>query len=208
MRPRPVARQARPRARRAHRLPQGRRSATSRRAVDRSRAPSIGRRCRHPVRTTVQAQRGPTLRGMNRSGAARALEAIFTLLAAAALPLVVIGAMSALPAMTLDATPVAWLPTALAGALALTATFAALAWLVSGLGRGSVSSIAAAGSSAAVAGGAVAWLAGGAVAWLAGATALAAPIAAAATFALVAVLADLMPPIAERGARLGMTAMA
>jgi diguanylate cyclase (GGDEF)-like protein len=137
---------------------------------------------------------------MNRSGAARALEAIFTLLAAAALPLVAIGAMAALPAMTLGATPVAWLPTALAGALALTATIAALAWLVSGLRRGSVSSIAAAGSSAA--------LAGGAVASLAGAIALAAPIAAAATFALVAVLADRMPPIAERGARLGMTALA
>src|SRR5688500_19708497 len=156
MGPRRVARRAHRREPPAHRLPRGRRSATSRRAVDRSRGPSIGRRRRHPVRTIVPALGGPTLQGMNRSGAARALEAIFALLAAAALPLVAIGALSALPAVTLDEAPVAWLPSALAAALALSAATAALAWLVTGLRRGSVSSIAAAGSSAALAGGAVA----------------------------------------------------
>ena len=137
---------------------------------------------------------------MNRSGAARALEAIFTLLAGVALPLVVIGALSVLPAVTLDATPVAWLPSALAGALALSATIASLAWLVTGLRRGSLSSMAAAGSSAA--------LAGGAVAALAGATSLAAPVAVAAAFALVAVLADRMPPIGEHAMRLWVAAVA
>ena len=136
---------------------------------------------------------------MYQSGAARALEAIFTLLAAAALPLVAIGALSALPAMSVEAAPVAWLPTALAGTLGLSATIAALAWLVNGLRRGSISSIAAAGSSAA--------LAGGAVAAVAGAASLAAPVAAAATFALVSVLTDRMPPT-ERETRLGMTALA
>ena len=137
---------------------------------------------------------------MNRSGAAGALEAIFTLLAAVALPLVGIGALSALPAVTLDATPVAWLPSALAGALAISATIAALAWLVTGLRGGSLSSIAAAGSSAA--------LAGGALAVLAGATSLSAPAAVAATFALVAVVTDRLPPISERAMRLGVAALA
>ncbi len=137
---------------------------------------------------------------MNRSGAARAPEAIFTLLAAAAFPLVVVGALWALPAVTLQATPVAGLPSALAGSLAISATVASLAWLVTGLRRGSLSAIAAAGSSAA--------LAGGAVAMLAGATSLAAPAAAAATFALVAVMTDRLPPVEERALRLGVAAMA
>ncbi len=137
---------------------------------------------------------------MNRSGAAPALEASFTLLAAAALPVVAIGALAALPAVALDDTPVAWLPSALAAALALSATIASLAWLVTGLRHGSVSSVAAAGSSAA--------LAGGAVAMIAGASSLAPPVAATATFGLVAVLADRLPPIRERATRLGVAGVA
>src|SRR5688500_19055812 len=107
MRPRRVARRAHRRESPAHRLPPETQSATSRRAVERPRGPSIGTRCPHPVRTIVPAQRGPTLRRMYQSGAARALDAIFTLLSAAALPLIAIGALSALPTMSVDAAQVA-----------------------------------------------------------------------------------------------------
>ncbi|MEO6294606.1 MAG: GGDEF domain-containing protein [Candidatus Limnocylindria bacterium] len=118
---------------------------------------------------------------MDRSGATRALRTIVTLLAAA-LPLVLVIAP--------DATARTWLPTALAGALTVTAALASLGALVTGLRRAALSPLLSAGASAA--------LAGGGVAVVAGSPSLAVPLLAAAAFLIGSVLAGRVPPLAGR----------
>jgi len=114
---------------------------------------------------------------MDRPGARRALNVLFAVLLAG-FPVAIVGALRGLPAMPLAESGVAWLPTAFAVVLGVVAALAALAALVTGLRRASLSALLASGSSAT--------LAGGAVAMLAGADTLAVPLLGAAALALAA----------------------
>jgi len=116
---------------------------------------------------------------MDRPGARRALNVLVALLLAA-LPVAIVLAVRALPAIQLPGSGVAWMPTAFAALLALVAALAALAALVTGLRRASLPSLLSSGSSAA--------LAGGAVAVLAGAETLAVPVLGAAALGMAALL--------------------
>ena len=79
-------------------------------------------------------------------------------LLAAALPLVVVGALAVLPPATLDRTPLALVPALAAASLLLVGSLAAVAALVRGIRTGSGSWLLAAGASTALLGVAVAEL--------------------------------------------------
>ena len=98
----------------------------------------------------------------------------------AALPVAIVAALRGLPAVWLATSPLAWLPTAFAVVFGSLAAFAAVAGLVTGLRRASLSALFASGASAA--------LAGGAVAMLTGAESLAIPVAGAAALGLAAAI--------------------
>jgi diguanylate cyclase (GGDEF)-like protein len=128
---------------------------------------------------------------MDRSGPTQALRVIVTLLGVA-LPMVLV--------IELDATARTWLPTALAGALTVSAALAALAALVAGLRRAALSPLLGAGASAA--------LAGGGVAVLAGSPSLAVPLLAAAAFLVGSAWSTRMPPFETRSAAITVAVLA
>jgi len=128
---------------------------------------------------------------MDRSGPTQALRVIVTLLGVA-LPMVLV--------IELDPTARTWLPTALAGALTVTAALAALAALVAGLRRAALSPLLGAGASAA--------LAGGGVAVLAGSPSLAVPLLAAAALLVGSAWSTRMPPFETRSAAITVAVLA
>lgn len=118
----------------------------------------------------------------------------------AALALVPVGVVRALPASDLTAAGLDWLAPALAVMLVIVAAVAALAWLVDGLRHGEAASFLAAA--------AMATLAGGGVIRALGAGALALPVLGVAALLFAAAIADrVTPPIGRRAGRIAAAAL-
>ena len=140
------------------------------------------------VRTIGREPLGGQTCGMDRSGGAAALRGIVALFPGAVF-VGAIGVLQALPAIHPADSGLGWLPVALAAALLVTSTLAALACLIDGLRRRSTASLLECGAWAA--------LAGAAVAVVAGADSIAVPLAGSAALLSAAGIARRARPIAD-----------